>query len=322
MPTLPPPPPPAEYGMPLHGASDPDARHRLQGAVAQEPCQPALMALLPVGGEPVPASEADRPHYVRSGLGPGGTIEHLQGSVVVKGDVPEGAVVRASGDVVVLGQLRGEAHAGCAGDRAAEVVALGLDPRRVSIAGVPGPPDRRSAPGAPTCARLAADGTVVVGPGPGGGAAGAGVGAAAPGRARLTPAGRAAVFTGAYIAAVGLCALFAPAATFATLFRAAPQPLGWGRVLGVLAACFGAYYAGAAYGEARGWGARGFYWSTVAGRLFLVGAFGWLVATGRFAEPALLVLAAANLLGALSMCWALRREPGPRHDGRVRLRGG
>ena len=52
-------------------------------------------------------------------------------------------------------------------------------------------------------------------------------------------------------------------------------------------------------------GARGFYLSTVVGRLFVFAAFMGMVATGAHPEPTLLVLGLVNFVGALVMLHAL-----------------
>lgn len=62
--------------------------------------------------------------------------DHLDaaGSLLVLGDVNPGARVNAAGHVLVWGQLRGVAHAGCHGDRAARITALQLRPVQLRIA--------------------------------------------------------------------------------------------------------------------------------------------------------------------------------------------
>ena len=62
--------------------------------------------------------------------------DHLQtqGDLLVLGDVNPGARVSASGDVMVWGRLRGIAHAGQDGDRAARIIALQLRPLQLRIA--------------------------------------------------------------------------------------------------------------------------------------------------------------------------------------------
>jgi septum site-determining protein MinC len=62
--------------------------------------------------------------------------DHLQvqGSVLLLGDVNPGARISAGGDVRVWGRLRGIAHAGCAGNAEARIVALQLRPLQLRIA--------------------------------------------------------------------------------------------------------------------------------------------------------------------------------------------
>lgn len=62
--------------------------------------------------------------------------DHLQvkGSVLLLGDVNPGARISAGGSVMVWGRLRGVAHAGCHGDRAATITALQLRPLQLRIA--------------------------------------------------------------------------------------------------------------------------------------------------------------------------------------------
>lgn len=63
-----------------------------------------------------------------------GDHRHAEGSLLVLGDVNPGAQVSAGGHVMVWGRLRGIAHAGQSGDRAACVVALHLHPLQIRIA--------------------------------------------------------------------------------------------------------------------------------------------------------------------------------------------
>ena len=80
---------------------------------------------------------------------------------------------------------------------------------------------------------------------------------------------------------------------------------GWIRVFGTLAGLFGAYYIGAAHGEVSGTGLKGFYMFTVAGRLALSAIFVLLRITQQATGNGLIVLAALNAAGALSMLNAL-----------------
>ena len=69
---------------------------------------------------------------VHATLRGGQSIEH-PGAVIVIGDVNPGAQVVAGGDVVIWGRLRGTVHAGAAGNRAAVVCALLLQPTQLRI---------------------------------------------------------------------------------------------------------------------------------------------------------------------------------------------
>ncbi len=71
--------------------------------------------------------------YYRGTLRGGQSLQQV-GHIVVVGDVNPGAELVATGDVVVLGALRGTAHAGAQGDRAARVAALELAPTQLRIA--------------------------------------------------------------------------------------------------------------------------------------------------------------------------------------------
>lgn len=54
-------------------------------------------------------------------------------SIVILGNVEPGASVIARGNIVVVGVLRGNVHAGAAGDRDAYIVALSMRPRSLRI---------------------------------------------------------------------------------------------------------------------------------------------------------------------------------------------
>ena len=84
---------------------------------------------------------------------------------------------------------------------------------------------------------------------------------------------------------------FSPGDDVARLCSAVPQ--GWIRVGGTLAALFGCYYWGAAFGDSNGSGSRAFYMSTVVGRVGLVVAFAAIVAAGEVG-PALLIPAVSD----------------------------
>ncbi|GLI67601.1 hypothetical protein VaNZ11_011843 [Volvox africanus] len=117
----------------------------------------------------------------------------------------------------------------------------------------------------------------------------------------------AAIFTGTYAVIISIALMLAPKQTFGLLFGAEPVPLGWIRVGGVLFTLIGWQYLGTALADRKGQGALGFYRTTVWSRVALALAFALLVATGQL-PATLLVLAAINLLGALSMHVALGRS--------------
>lgn len=71
---------------------------------------------------------------VRRGPLRSGQVIRYRGNVVILGDVNPGAQVVATGDVIVLGALRGVAHAGADGHRGAVVAALRLCPTQLRIA--------------------------------------------------------------------------------------------------------------------------------------------------------------------------------------------
>lgn len=66
---------------------------------------------------------------VRSGQ----TEDFPPGSLIIYGDVNQGAEVRAGGDIIVLGALRGSAHAGTKGRLSAVIIAMDLIPLRLQI---------------------------------------------------------------------------------------------------------------------------------------------------------------------------------------------
>ena len=92
----------------------------------------------------------------------GGQALHNLGNLVVIGDVNPGAELVASGDIVVFGSLRGVAHAGAQGDRAARVIALELAPTQLRIATVIATSDPAAKPRGPEHASIVDDRIVVV----------------------------------------------------------------------------------------------------------------------------------------------------------------
>jgi hypothetical protein len=118
---------------------------------------------------------------------------------------------------------------------------------------------------------------------------------AAPAPPPLSAAGRASVFTGAYISLAGAALLAAPLRTLGLLFACDGITAAWIRVFGILCGTFGSYYLGAAALEARGAAPpRAFYRATVAGRLALCAAFCALVAGGGFPQRGLVLVRACG----------------------------
>eukprot|EP00898_Chlorokybus_atmophyticus_P000690 jgi/Chlat1/1621/Chrsp127S01878 len=117
------------------------------------------------------------------------------------------------------------------------------------------------------------------------------------------------LFTGAYIFAAGVALLMAPATVFNLLFDSRMIATGWIRVLGTLACTFGVNYIGAGIADRAGAGdgVRAYYRATVVGRVLLFCVFCLLVAM-REVQATLLILAAANLAGAIAMHAAVRAD--------------
>jgi septum site-determining protein MinC len=92
----------------------------------------------------------------------GGQALHNLGNLVVIGDVNPGAELVASGDIVVFGALRGVAHAGAQGDRAARVIALELAATQLRIATAIASGDAGDKPRGPEHASIVGDRIVVV----------------------------------------------------------------------------------------------------------------------------------------------------------------
>ena len=64
-----------------------------------------------------------------------GDSRESEASIVVIGDVDHGARIIAKGNIIVLGELKGTAAAGMAGNRDAVVVALEMAPTQIRISG-------------------------------------------------------------------------------------------------------------------------------------------------------------------------------------------
>jgi len=119
------------------GARDDMVRRRRNGHAVVAPAPASTLAsagvVLPqsAAGRTVPVGVSTLYHR---GTLRGGQALHNLGNIVVIGDVNPGAELVASGDIVVFGALRGVAHAGAQGDRAARVIALELAPTQLRIA--------------------------------------------------------------------------------------------------------------------------------------------------------------------------------------------
>ena len=225
----------------------------------------------------------------------GERVEH-DGDVLVCGDVERDGAVRATrGDVTVWGSLLGEVEA-CEPD--ACVRAIDMRPAALRVGGARWRlSTAKDATGRPAVARAAADGVDVV-------VCDENVGGDC---STSTSVRRSSLLTGAYIGAVGLALLVAPAATFSILFNAADITSAWIRVFGVLCVTFGAYYVGTPLYELRGFGAESFYRSTVLGRAFVFALLCVLAAFERRARVGLIALGVINALSASVMHRALER---------------
>lgn len=123
------------------------------------------------------------------------------------------------------------------------------------------------------------------------------------------PPTKAALLTGGYALIAGVALVAAPTTTLAALapLAASTVPPGWIRLGGLILATFGAQYALAAWNERGGHGsASAFYRASVPSRLALAVGLAALVAAGQV-ERGVLILAALNATGALSMRRALQR---------------
>lgn len=98
-----------------------------------------------------PAHPVQRDVFLRRHVRSGQTVQ-ADGSVVVWGDVHEGAEIYAGQDIVVLGKLAGIAHAGCFGNHAGIIFTLEMSARLVRIAQLAHSYERSSDTGVPTVA--------------------------------------------------------------------------------------------------------------------------------------------------------------------------
>ena len=252
----------------------------------------------------------------------------------VLGDVnPESEIV-AGGDVFVWGSLCGDVTAGVEGDTRAQVFSLDMRPSSVTIGSVTALNGDAAGDGAGAGGAAGVNGVasgvpevatvvegssqraeIVVTPASAAAARLSARESKQERRTRSAMARKAAYVTGIYIAAAGLALLIRPAQVFGLLFSIEGITDPWIRVFGTLCVAFGTYYWGTAFGDWHGMGADAFYISTIFGRVFIFAVFCAMVATGRFTEPALLLLGLINFVGALFMMHALNK--GRRQDQEV-----
>jgi septum formation inhibitor MinC len=141
------------------GARADMVRRRQVPASAGAALASAGVALPQTAARPVPVGIATLYHR---GTLRGGQALHNLGNLVVIGDVNPGAELVASGDIVVFGALRGVAHAGAQGDRAARVIALELAPTQLRIATLIATSDAGVKPRGPEHASIVDERIVVV----------------------------------------------------------------------------------------------------------------------------------------------------------------
>lgn len=71
----------------------------------------------------------------KGSLRSGHLIRH-SGSVIILGNINQGAEVIATGNIIILGHAKGLVHAGCSGDNNCIVFALNLDPIQLRISSI------------------------------------------------------------------------------------------------------------------------------------------------------------------------------------------
>ncbi len=140
------------------GAREDMVRRRKDGPLPAAAFASASVAL-PQPARAVPVGVSTLYHR---GTLRGGQALHNLGNLVVIGDVNPGAELVASGDIVVFGALRGVAHAGAQGDRAARVIALELAPTQLRIATLIATSDAGTKARGPEHASIADERIVVV----------------------------------------------------------------------------------------------------------------------------------------------------------------
>lgn len=76
-----------------------------------------------------------RTKFYRQTMRSGQIIRYL-GNIVIIGDVNPGSEIYAAGNIIVLGNLRGNVHAGNTGNRRAMIAAFNLQPKILQIANI------------------------------------------------------------------------------------------------------------------------------------------------------------------------------------------
>ncbi len=141
------------------GARGDMVRRRQDGPVPQTAVVAPAAVTLPQPTRPLAVGVSTLYHR---GTLRGGQALHNLGNLVVVGDVNPGAELIASGDIVVFGALRGVAHAGAQGDRAARVIALELAPTQLRIATLIATSDAGTRPRGPEHASIVDERILVV----------------------------------------------------------------------------------------------------------------------------------------------------------------
>lgn len=93
------------------------------------PYQPEAVQGMDMAGMDIPQPTAD---FYKGNLRSGQTLE-CASSVTLIGDVNPGAKIISDGNIVVLGSMKGNAHAGAAGDRSCFIFALDMRPIQLQI---------------------------------------------------------------------------------------------------------------------------------------------------------------------------------------------
>ncbi|MDF2927304.1 MAG: septum formation inhibitor [Paenibacillaceae bacterium] len=92
--------------------------------------------------EPKAADNKEAPLQLVKNIIRSGQILHIDGNLMLMGDVNPGGMVTATGDIYIMGSLRGMAHAGCEGNDKAVIAASHMKPTQLRIAQVISrPPD-------------------------------------------------------------------------------------------------------------------------------------------------------------------------------------